>query len=220
MIHWSEGLFGFIASLQPIVDALVPLASYVMAVRDRNPSQTIPTFPRLSIPTFRYLYRRGTEPVKLTAMLLVLYKKIEGCKEVDPTIWLHLEPKAAVMERARKLEAKWPDKTKTPFLFGVPFSVKDSIDVAGIPTTTACPPLTRVPSKSSPVVERLLQQGALFIGKTNLDQLATGLTGCRSPYGIPRSVYDNDYICGGSSSGSCASVGAGLVAFSVATDSK
>ncbi|KAL8883999.1 MAG: hypothetical protein Q9215_007862 [Flavoplaca cf. flavocitrina] len=192
MIQWSEGLFGS--------------------------SQTTPAFSRLSIPMFRCMYRDGTGAGKVTGMLLLLYKRIEDYKKVDPTIWLHLEPRAAVMERARKLDAKWPDKTKTPPLFGVPFSVKDSIDVAGIPTTTACPPLTHVPSKSSPVVERLLQQGALFIGKTNLDQLATGLTGCRSPYGIPRSVCDNDYICGGSSSGSCVSVGAGLVAFSIATD--
>lgn len=219
MIHWSEGLFGFVASLQPIVDALGPLASHGMAFRDRNSSQTIPAIPRLSISTFRRLYRDGTGAGKLTSMVLVLYKMIEDYREVDPTIWLHLEPRAAVMERAMELHAKWPDKTKTPPLFGVPFSVKDSIDVAGIPTTTACPPLTRVPSKSSSLVERLLQQGAVFIGKTNLDQLATGLTGCRSPYGIPRSVYDNDYICGGSSSGSCLSVGAGLVAFSIATDS-
>ncbi|KAL8893918.1 MAG: hypothetical protein Q9192_004788 [Flavoplaca navasiana] len=219
MIHWSEGLFGFVASLQPIIDALAPLALHGMAFRDRNSSQTISAIPRLSISTFRRLYRDGTGAEKLTTMLLVLFKKIEDYKEVDPTIWLHLEPRTAVMERAMELHAKWPDKTKTPPLFGVPFSVKDSIDVAGIPTTTACPPLTRIPSKSSPVVERLLQQGALFIGKTNLDQLDTGLTGCRSPYGIPRSVYDNDYISGGSSSGSCVSVGAGLVAFSIATDS-
>ncbi|KAL8866689.1 MAG: hypothetical protein Q9198_008793 [Flavoplaca austrocitrina] len=214
MIHWSEGLFGFVTSLQPILERLAPLASKVVA--SDCDFQTMSTSTTLSISRLQALYRRG---VPLCTLLEEVFSRIEKYNRIDPTIWIHLEPRETVMERARELHAKWPDKTKTPSLFGVPFSVKDSIDVAGIPTTTACPPLTRVPSKSSAVVERVLQQGALFIGKTNLDQLATGLTGCRSPYGIPRSVYDNDYISGGSSSGSCVSVGAGLVAFSIATDS-
>ncbi|KAL8993717.1 MAG: hypothetical protein Q9169_006135 [Polycauliona sp. 2 TL-2023] len=124
----------------------------------------------------------------------------------------------SIMERARDIQARWPDRTKLPPLFGVPFSVEDSIDIAGIPTTTACTPLARVPTESSPTYDTLLQHGAIFSGKTNLDQLATGLTSCRSPFGIPRSVFNYDYIAGGSSSGSSVSVGAGLVSFSIATD--
>jgi len=85
-------------------------------------------------------------------------------------------------------------------------------------TTTACPPLTYMATISSPIYEKVIEEGALFIGKANLDQLATGLTGCRSPYGLPHSVFHKDYISGGSSSGSCVSVGANLVSFSIATD--
>ncbi|KAL8647246.1 MAG: hypothetical protein Q9226_006512 [Calogaya cf. arnoldii] len=216
MIHWSEGLFGFIASLQPVLEALGRSESNIYPLDTSIPNWRPVEFGGiLDISNLHDLYSIGFLP---TTFLDWVFDEIEKYKQVDPAIWLHLETKASVLEKARELQAKWPDKTKLPPLFGIPFSVKDSIDIAGIPTTTACPPLARVPSKSSPVFELLLQQGALFIGKTNLDQLATGLTGCRSPNGIPRSVYNQDYISGGSSSGSCVSVGAGLVVFSLATD--
>ena len=84
-------------------------------------------------------------------------------------------------------------------LYGVPFAVKDNIDVAGLPTTCACPGFAYTPARSNPAVERLLRAGALFVGKTNLDQFATGLTGTRSPYGVPRNPFDPAYIPGGSS---------------------
>jgi allophanate hydrolase len=147
-----------------------------------------------------------------------LYNKIEAYQKIDPAVWIYLETKENVLEAATALAAKYPDRSRLPPLFGVPFSVKDSIDTAGIPTTTACPPLTHIPSTSAVVHDQVLAEGALFIGKTNLDQLATGLTGCRSPYGIPHSVYNKDYISGGSSSGNAVSVGANLVSFSLATD--
>lgn len=151
-------------------------------------------------------------------MLDTVFERIEKYKVADAAVWTHLETKGSAMQRARELLSKWPDRSHLPPLFGVPFSVKDNFDIAGLPTTTACPPLSHVPSQSSTAYDLLLEQGAIFIGKTNLDQLATGLTGCRSPYGIPRSVFNHQYISGGSSSGSCVSVGAGLVSFSLCTD--
>ncbi|CAM3673409.1 allophanate hydrolase [Smaragdicoccus niigatensis] len=103
-------------------------------------------------------------------------------------------------------------------LYGVPFAVKDSIDVAGQPTTLACPDFAYVAETTAPAVQRLLDAGALYVGKTNLDQLATGLNGTRTAYTIPRSVYGNDLISGGSSSGSALAVALGEVPFAVATD--
>ena len=103
-------------------------------------------------------------------------------------------------------------------LYGIPFAVKDNIDVAGLPTTCACPEFVYVAERSATVVERLEQAGAILIGKTNLDQFATGLNGTRSPYGIPASTFNPEYISGGSSSGSAVAVAAGLVAFSLGTD--
>jgi allophanate hydrolase len=103
-------------------------------------------------------------------------------------------------------------------LFGIPFAVKDNIDVAGLPTTAACPDFGRVATRTAPVVARLLRAGAILVGKTNLDQFATGLAGVRSPYGVPESVYGGRLIAGGSSSGSAVAVAAGLVAFALGTD--
>src|SRR6185503_20388837 len=103
-------------------------------------------------------------------------------------------------------------------LYGIPFAVKDNIDCAGLPTTAACPAFAYTPSLNAHVVERLLAAGAILMGKTNLDQFATGLVGTRSPYGAPRCVFDRRYISGGSSSGSAVAVAARLVAFSLGTD--
>ena len=103
-------------------------------------------------------------------------------------------------------------------LYGVPFAVKDNIDVAGLPTTAACPEFSYQPSRHAAVVERLVQAGAIVIGKTNLDQFATGLVGTRTPYGACSSVFDARYVSGGSSSGSAVAVAAGQVPFSLGTD--
>lgn len=96
--------------------------------------------------------------------------------------------------------------------------MKDSIDIAELPTTLACPSFAYTATATAPVINRILDAGAILIGKTNLDQFATGLAGVRSPYGIPRCVFDSEYICGGSSSGSAVSVAANLVSFTVCTD--
>ncbi len=103
-------------------------------------------------------------------------------------------------------------------LYGIPFAVKDNIDVTGLPTTCACPEFAYLPDTSATVVDRLERAGAVLIGKTNLDQFATGLSGTRSPYGIPASPFNANYIAGGSSSGSAVAVAAGLVSFALGTD--
>lgn len=216
MIHWSQGLFGFIASLQPLVDTLKPYARLPVSIGSSTPPQTPPAFNGdLGIQNLQEAFRDGLSPV---TVLDSVFARIEKYNMIDRAVWIHLETKDSALQRARELVGKWPDRNRLPPLFGVPFSVKDSIDIAGLPTTTACPPLAHLPSKSAPAYDMLLEQGAIFIGKTNLDQLATGLTGCRSPYGVPRSVFNHDYISGGSSSGNCVSVGASLVSFSLATD--
>ncbi|MGK8198301.1 allophanate hydrolase [Burkholderia cepacia] len=103
-------------------------------------------------------------------------------------------------------------------LYGVPFAIKDNIDLAGIPTTAACPAYAYTPDRSAPVVERLIAAGAIPVGKTNLDQFATGLSGQRSPYGACRNALDPRYASGGSSSGSAVAVALGVAAFSLGTD--
>lgn len=96
-------------------------------------------------------------------------------------IWIHLRDARELRDEALALEKKYPAAERPP-LYGVPFAVKDSIDVAGVPTTVACPDFAYVPERSAPVVDALRAAGALFVGKVNLDQFATGLVGVRSPY--------------------------------------
>ena len=116
------------------------------------------------------------------------------------------------LQRARKLDAL-PTKAREALpLFGLPFAVKDNIDVAGLPTTAGCPAFAYAPNRSATVVEQLVRAGAIPVGKTNLDQFATGLVGTRSPFGTPRNPFDARYIPGGSSSGSAVAVARGLVA--------
>ncbi|HPA39589.1 MAG TPA: amidase family protein, partial [Phenylobacterium sp.] len=136
---------------------------------------------------------------------------------VQAQAWIcRVEPEA-VLAQARAVDA-WIAAGEVLPLAGVPFAVKDNIDVAGLPTTAACPAYAYTPAVSAEVVARLIAAGAILMGKTNLDQFATGLVGARSPYGQPRCVYNLDYVSGGSSSGSGVAVGAGLVAFALGTD--
>jgi allophanate hydrolase len=138
----------------------------------------------------------------------------------DPALWIARTCDDALRQHAAELDAAAadPDLIKRLPLFGIPFAVKDNIDVAGMPTTAACPAFAYTPSETAPVVRLLLSAGALLVGKTNLDQFATGLVGTRSPYGVPRNPFDARYIPGGSSSGSAVAVAAGLVSFALGTD--
>lgn len=134
----------------------------------------------------------------------------------DDGTWLSTVPRDELLAAAALIEQR-PGARTLP-LYGVPFGVKDSIDVAGVPTTLSCPDYAYVASTTAPAVRRLLDAGALYVGKTNLDQFATGLNGTRTPYTVPRSVFGGDLISGGSSSGSALAVALGQVPFAVATD--
>ena len=133
----------------------------------------------------------------------------------DNPIWIHRVDAATLQAQARALEAQSPDGLP---LYGVPFAVKDNIDVAGMPTTAACVGFSYIAEATAPVVQRLLDAGAILIGKTNLDQFATGLVGTRSPWGACRNAFDPAYVSGGSSAGSAIAVAAGLVSFALGTD--
>lgn len=136
---------------------------------------------------------------------------------VQPQAWISRVPEAAVLAAARAIDARCASGERLP-LAGVPFAVKDNIDVSGMDTTVACPAFAQRPTVSATAVDRLLAAGALLLGKTNLDQFATGLVGTRSPYGAPGCVFRREFISGGSSSGSAVVVGAGVVAFSLGSD--
>lgn len=133
----------------------------------------------------------------------------------DDKVWIHLLPPDEIRRAATALEAVAPDSKP---LYGIPFAIKDNIDLAGHPTTAACPAYAYTPQESAPVVAALIAAGAIPIGKTNLDQFATGLVGTRSPYGAPANSFNPAYISGGSSSGSAIAVAAGLISFSLGTD--
>jgi allophanate hydrolase len=136
---------------------------------------------------------------------------------LQPQAWICRVAPDDVLAAARAVEARIATGEVLP-LAGVPFAVKDNIDVAGLPTTAACPAFAYTPEQSALVVQKLQAAGAVLIGKTNMDQFATGLVGARSPYGQPTCVFNRDYISGGSSSGSAVAVAAGLVGFALGTD--
>src|SRR5664279_2910608 len=139
-------------------------------------------------------YRTGSlSPIEL------IMEMVERASTEDATgVWIHRAAKDDVVRSIRETEARRAGGAELP-LFGVPFAVKDNIDVVGMPTTAACPAFAYTPKRSALAVQRLLDAGAIVLGKTNLDQFATGLVGTRSPYGIPRNPFDRRYISGGSS---------------------
>ena len=139
-------------------------------------------------------------------------------------VWIHLCEDAPwqrqidlLKDRLHSFATRGEALKRFPLL-GVPFAVKDNMDIAGAPTTAACPAFERSATQHATVVQRLLDAGAMWVGKANLDQFATGLVGTRSPYGRPASVFDATRISGGSSSGSAVAVASGLVAFALGTD--
>lgn len=130
-------------------------------------------------------------------------------------IWIRRLTLDEMLVYAENLEGK--DPVKLP-LYGIPFAIKDNIDLVGVPTTAGCPDFAFMPQKSASVVQKLIDAGAIPIGKTNLDQFATGLVGTRSPYGACKNSINADYISGGSSAGSAVSVALNMASFSLGTD--
>ncbi len=143
--------------------------------------------------------------------------RIAAYDGIQPQIWITRASRADVLDAARAVDARVAAGEVLP-LAGVPYAAKDNIDVAGLQTTAACPAFAYRPERSAGVTERLAAAGAICLGKTNLDQFATGLVGVRSPYGVPRNAYNLAYVSGGSSSGSSIAVAAGLVPFALGTD--
>ncbi|ARM90757.1 allophanate hydrolase protein (plasmid) [Rhizobium sp. CIAT894] len=166
----------------------------------------------LDLSSLRAAYRSGLTPLDIVEEVIARRAASE-----DPAIFISPVPDDELRSAAKALMARAPEANSLP-LWGVPFAVKDNIDAAGLPTTAACPAYEYRPDVDSTVVARLKAAGAIVIGKTNLDQFATGLNGTRSPYGAPRSVFDKAYISGGSSSGSAVTVASGLAAFALGTD--
>ena len=166
----------------------------------------------LNLAAIRSLYAQG----HLTPQSLVetVSARIDAA---DPAAFIRRATLTELRAQADALLARAPVPNSLP-LWGIPFAVKDNIDVAGFPTSAACPAFAHEVEADAFVVGKLRAAGAIMIGKTNLDQLATGLNGTRSPYGAPRSVFDADYISGGSSSGSAVAVAAGLASFALGTD--
>lgn len=144
-----------------------------------------------------------------------LIKQLTEQANQQEAVWLHV---LSAQELAPYLKALESKSLETHPLYGVPFAIKDNIDLAGIPTTAACPEFTYTPENSAFVVEQLIAAGAIPIGKTNLDQFATGLVGTRSPFGETPNAFNPDYISGGSSSGSAVATASGMVSFALGTD--
>lgn len=143
--------------------------------------------------------------------------RADAYEAVQPQVWIARVPAADVLAAAAEVDRRIAAGEDLP-LAGVPFAAKDNLDVAGMVTTAACPSAGYVAERSARVVELLVEAGAVLIGKTNLDQFATGLVGTRSPYGACGCVFDKSFVSGGSSSGSAVAVAAGIVAFALGTD--
>ncbi len=166
---------------------------------------------KLNLTTLRNAYLTGS----LTPTQLV--EQLDARIGTDDLhhVWIRRLTKAEILAYADKLQGRNPAELP---LYGIPFAIKDNIDLAGIPTTAACPDYAYTPGKSATVVQKLIDAGAIPVGKTNLDQFATGLVGARSPYGAGRNAFNPDYISGGSSAGSAVSVALGMASFSLGTD--
>jgi allophanate hydrolase len=169
----------------------------------------------LNLPTISDHLTRGAWTAQ--GVIAASTRRMAAAEARHPYVWITKTPADDLACRVRAIEDRRRAGERLP-LFGVPVAVKDNIDVAGLPTTAACPEFAYTPSRSAAVVQRLLDAGAVVVGKTNLDQFATGLVGARSPYGAPRSALNPAYISGGSSSGSAVAVAAGLVSISLGTD--
>lgn len=171
--------------------------------------------PLPGIDELRALYTAGS--ISPADVVNAVIDRIEKHEEADPAVWISKVSRKQALSAANKLAARYRGKP-LPALYGIPFSVKDNIDVAGYKTTSACQAYTTTPDTHAVAVQHVLEAGGLFMGKTNMDQLSTGLSGCRSPFGTPQNSFSPAHIPGGSSSGGVVSVGSNLVCFSLTTD--
>lgn len=213
MISAYDGLFGYTCHSSQL------LSQTALVTPPESPSSNLELNEMkqsMGLGSLKQQYKQGNlDPQTLVD---VIFDRIQTYQLKDPSVWISLREKADVVKDAIDLTFRWAGKALPP-LYGIPFAVKDNIDVAGMTTTAACAEYAYLAHDTAPVVTALLAAGAILIGKTNMDQFATGLSGCRSPHGSPRSVYGGgSYISGGSSSGSGVAVAANLVSFSLGTD--
>ncbi|KAF2222103.1 putative amidase [Elsinoe ampelina] len=204
MVCFSDGLFGFVSSSPSLKTALV----------DYRKRKSLPPqwSGEMDIESLQKAYADGLSPSSVIKQVLGRMREVQA---EHPNIWITTVDERDLYNRASFLDHH--TERNLP-LFGVPFAVKDNIDVAGLPTTAACPKFSYTPTENAEVIENLLAAGAICIGKTNMDQFATGLVGVRSPYGACHSKFSNNHVSGGSSSGSALAVALGLVSFSLGTD--
>ncbi|MEM9805229.1 MAG: allophanate hydrolase [Cyanobacteria bacterium P01_D01_bin.56] len=168
----------------------------------------------LTISSLNQQYARETlTPLQMVDTILAALEQ-----RGDDGIWIYTTPETTLIERAMTLTNMPVSERSQRPLWGIPFSIKDCIDVAGQPTSAGCPGFAYTAEHTNPAVQKLLDAGAILIGKTNLDQFATGLVGVRTGYTVPHNAFSKDYISGGSSSGAALSVAAGLVSFAIGTD--
>lgn len=165
----------------------------------------------LSLQQLQAAYARG----EFTPRELIGQLSAQARRQSEYNAWIHLLDDAELEPYLSALEAQGAQNLP---LYGVPFAIKDNIDLAGIPTTAACPDFAYTPTESAAVVSTLIAAGAVPLGKTNLDQFATGLVGTRSPYGEGKNSFNTDYISGGSSAGSAIATALGQVSFALGTD--
>lgn len=210
IICGHDGLFGYVGTSSDFF-------AQTSKSQDLTPPSTPPATGDSLLPISELQRRYNSGLTTPEGVVELVFKRIEEYEKVDAAVWISMQTKDEVLAAAKALSIKYAGKPLPP-LFGVPFALKDNIDVQGVTTTAACETFAYVAESTAPAVQLLLEAGALYIGKLNMDQLATGLSGCRSPYGTPHSFYDKSHISGGSSSGSAVAVAAGLVSFSLGTD--
>jgi len=170
--------------------------------------------PDLDFVSLRSAYANGT-----TSPLSIIEEILSDiASRGDDGVWIHRLDDDVVRQRAAFLVGLSATERAALPLYGLPFSVKDCIDIAGLPTTAACPDYRYIAQKTNLAVQKALDAGAILLGKTNMDQFATGVVGVRTPYGVARNPFDPNVIPGGSSSGAAVSVSAGLCSFAFGTD--
>lgn len=207
----QNGLFGYVGHSSEFTREVEELGQHIpsSAEFDLN-SPMLPPIDQL-----KTLYKDGR--ITPESVITSVFDRIAKYEDTNPAVWISKQSQEDVLAAARKLSATYAGKPLPP-LFGIPFAVKDNIDVEGLVTTAACESYAYTATCTAPSIQHLLDAGALYIGKVNLEQLATGLVGCRSPYGAVHCFHSKDHVPGGSSSGSAVAVAAGLVSFAIGTD--
>ncbi|EHK47769.1 hypothetical protein TRIATDRAFT_316778 [Trichoderma atroviride IMI 206040] len=207
----QNGLFGYVGHGSEFAAEVEQFCQLIPSSADYNLNS--PTLP--SIDQLRSLYKDGR--ITPEAIIISVFDRIAKYENINPAVWISRQSQEDVLAAARKLSATYAGKPLPP-LFGIPFAIKDNIDVEGVVTTAACESYAYTATFTAPSIQHLLDAGAIYIGKLNLEQLATGLVGRRSPYGDLHCFHSKDHVPGGSSSGSAVAVAAGLVSFAIGTD--